>query len=197
MPTKELSKITVRRNEVITKLGFDGKKIESLKFESVSNARRAQLLKVPVASLKTPIVLSPASLIKGKSNLELFSSMMVDPTWPSSTGQALFSSAYPGVLFPEVQVAFPRIKTGKMHLVEFNVVLYGNVTYKFRVFEYPLADFQDVSVPGPKAETLLALVPPVDEITGDLELGASIQQRNTVSDNAGWVLHSVVITTTD
>jgi hypothetical protein len=122
--------------------------------------------------------------------------MMVDPKFPTGSGQALYSSAYPGGVFPGAQVAFPRIKTGKKHLVEFNVLLNSNVTYNFRVFQYPLGGFQDVSIPGPKSETLVSLVPPVDEIDGDLELGAAIQQRDTVSESAGWVLHSVRITTT-
>ena len=71
-----------------------------------------------------------------------------------------------------------------------------NATYNFRVFQYPLGDFQDVSVQGPKTTTLVALVPPIDEISGSLELGASIQNRNGTNVNVGWVLHSVRITTT-
>lgn len=196
MLTKESSKVAVERNEVIAKTGYDVKKFGKVKVQPLSDARKAQLLNVPVAALKLPIVLSPSRPLKGESSLTLFSSIMVDPTYPAESGEALYTSAYQGAVFPGAQVAFPRIKKGKMHLVEFNLVLNMDITYHFRVFQYPLADFQDISVKGPAIETLVALVPPVDEIDGDLELGASIQQRNTVNDNAGWALYSVSITTT-
>ena len=60
--------------------------------------------------------------------------------------------------------------------------------------EFSLGDFQDISVQETKTETLVALVPPVDEIGGALEIGASVQDRNTVNDFAAWILHSVSIT---
>lgn len=62
--------------------------------------------------------------------------------------------------------------------------------------EFPLGDFQDISIQGPKTETLVALVPPVDEIRGALKIGASVQHRNTGNDFAGWIMHSVSITAT-
>ncbi|HEX6181493.1 MAG TPA: hypothetical protein VFZ47_09610, partial [Chitinophagaceae bacterium] len=151
---------------------------------------------VTVAQLKTPIVLAPAAPVKGKSNLTIYTSLMVYPKFPAGTGQALFHSAVQWPTFPGAQVEFPRIKKGKKHLVEFNVQLNMAVTYHFRIFEYPLANFKDVSIVGPKTDTLVALVPPVDEIDGDLMLGASIQQRNSENDAAGWALYSVRITTT-
>jgi hypothetical protein len=196
MLTNELAKPVAYRKQVAEKLGYDFKKLDTVKFEPLSDAKKASLLNAPIAALTVPIHLSPSRLINGQSNLELFSSMMVDPANPAGSGMALFSSAYPGVLFPTAQVAFPRIAKGKMHLVEFHVELYSNVTYHFRVFQYPLGDFQDISVQGPKTETLVALVQPVDQIEGNLELGASIDQHNTLNDDAGWSLHSVSITTT-
>ena len=196
MPTRKISGAITQRNELLTTFGFTARKLETAKPKFLSEAQQAKLLGAVQAQLKTPIVLSPAKPIKGKSMLTIFTSLMVDPKYPDGVGQALFSSAFPGAVFAGAQVAFPRIKTGKMHLVEFNVVLNMNVVYQFRVFQFPLGDFQDISVQGPKTTTLVALVPPVDEITGSLELGASIQNRNGSNDNAGWVLHSVRITTT-
>lgn len=196
MPTKQINLAVEKRNELLQKFGFTPRKLETSKPKYLSEAQQAKLLGSLTAELKTPIILSPAKPIKGKSTLTIFTSLMVDPKWPAGIGQALFSSAYPGAVFAGGQVAFPRIKTGKMHLVEFNVVLNMNVAYNFRVFQYPLGDFQDITIQGPKTTTLTALVPPVDEISGSLELGASIQNRNSKNDNAGWVLHSVRITTT-
>jgi hypothetical protein len=196
MPSKKISAAITRRNELVTQFGFTPRKLETTKPKFLSEAQQAKLLGVVQAQLKTPIVLSPAKPVKGKSIITIHSTLMVYPKYPDGVGQALFSSAYPGAVFSSVQVEFPRIKTGKMHLVEFNVVLYSNATYHFRVFQYPLGDFQDVSVQGPKTTTLVALVPPIDEISGSLELGASIDNRNDSNDNVGWAFHSVRITTT-
>ena len=196
MPSKKISAAITLRNELVTQFGFTPRKLETAKPKFLSEAQQAKLLGVVQAQLKTPIVLSPAKPVKGKSTLTIYTSLMVDPKYPDGVGQALFSSMFPGAVFAGAQVAFPRIKTSKMHLVEFNVVLNMNATYNFRVFQYPLGDFQDVSVQGPKTTTLVALVPPIDEISGSLELGASIQNRNGTNVNVGWVLHSVRITTT-
>lgn len=86
------------------------------------------------------------------------------------------------------------MKKGHQHLVEFYVSLDMNVAYKFRVFTYPLGDFHDIVIQGPKPSTVMtAIAPPVDQISGTLSLGASIQQRNSVADNAGWSLQSVQV----
>jgi len=100
-----------------------------------------------------------------------------------------------GATFPGVQVAFPRIKKGKLHLVEFHVQLNTSTKYKFRVFEYPLGDFTDIEIQGPKSDIIVALCPPVDEIPGKLELGAAIQHRNPASQSAGWNFFQVKVST--
>ncbi len=169
----------VQRKEALIKMGFDVKKLDRATPRTLTDAQRAKLLEVKVAELKSPFLLTPAKPKNGKSHLTLYSSMMVYPIYPADSGEALFSSMFQGAVFPGAQVSFPRLKTGKMHLVEFNVALNMNLTYKFRVFQYPLGDFQDISIQGPKTTTLTALVPPVDQISGNLELGASIQNRNT------------------
>ena len=181
-----------------TKLGITVRQLRNTKVNTISDTARAKLLGVSAANLvriKTPIVLSPAKPIKGTDQyILMFSSIMVDPTWPAATGQALFSSGYPGAVDQGVQVAFPRVKKGKNHLVEFYVSLNSAVAYKFRVFTYPLGDFQDITIQGPKPNTIItALAPPVDQISGPLDLGASIQQRNTVQDDAGWSFQSVQV----
>lgn len=184
-------------DDVASKLGVSVKQLRSSKLKPMTDAQRAKALGVApsvLARVRTPIVLSPAKPITGSSHLLLFSSMMVDPTWPAGSGQALFSSAFPGAVDQAVQVAFPRVKKGHNHLVEFYVSLNMNVAYKFRVFTYPLGDFQDIVIQGPKPSTVItALAPPIDEISGTLELGAAIHQRNSVADGAGWSFQSAQV----
>jgi hypothetical protein len=196
MPTKDLRQSVFDRSQNTSKSSFDQRKLKKLKVRYLTDLQKAKILGVPVAKLKTAIVLTPKAPVSGESYLTIFSTMMVYPTWPADTGEALFSSGYPSAVGQGAQAEFQRIKTGKSHLVEFNVQLNSNVTYKFRVFKYPLGDFQDIQIVGPKTETIVALIQPIDEITGDLELGAAIQQRNTIAENAGWALFSVRITTT-
>ena len=71
-----------------------------------------------------------------------------------------------------------------------------DTTYKFRIFDFPMGNFKDVSIQGPKTDTLVALVPAIDELDGEVMFGASIQQRNGENDDAGWALYSVRISTT-
>ena len=153
-------------------------------------------LKVEVDALKLPIVLSPARMVSGNAHLTLFSAGMVETTWPEGSGQALFSSSMQGASFPGAQIAFPRTKKGKQYLVEFSVVLFGPQTFNFRVFDYPLGGYQDVALPGNRADILTVLVPPIDSISGALEFGAGIQQRDPASEAAGWALYSVRVSTT-
>lgn len=196
MATSKLSRAIVDRNDVVTKLGFEPRKLDNAKVRTLTDVQRAKHLDVAVSLLKSPIVLSPAVPVKGKSTLTIYTSLMVYPKFPEGVGQALFHSGIQWPVFPGAQVEFPRIKKGKKHLVEFNVQLNMDITYKFRIFEYPMGTFKDVSIQGPKTETLVALIPPIDEIDGDFSFGASIQQRNSEADAAGWALYSVRITTT-
>ncbi|HTE46731.1 MAG TPA: hypothetical protein VK636_15875 [Gemmatimonadaceae bacterium] len=196
MPATKLSARDTQANLIATKFGVTLPTLRATKITAMTAAQQAKALGVSIGSLvavPAPIVLSPAKPITGSSNLTVFSSMMVDPTWPVGTGQALFSSAFPAGVDPGAQVAFNRVKTGHTHLVEFHVTLNMNAAYKFRVFTYPLGDFVDVTIQGPKTTSISALAPPVDEIAGTLELGASIQQRNAKVDSAGWSLQSVEV----
>ena len=184
--------------DLATKLGTSVSQLRNTKVKTITDTARAKLLGISAAGLvqmKTPIVLSPAKPIKGTDQyILMFSSIMVDPTWPAGVGQALFNSSYPGVVDQGVQVSFPRVKKGVNHLVEFYVSLNMSVAYKFRVFTYPLGDFQDVTIQGPKANTIItAVVPPVDSIPGALDMGAAISQRNAKADNAGWSFQSVQV----
>jgi hypothetical protein len=200
MPPATVSPVTERLAALAAKLGMTTRQLRSAKVTAMTDAQRAKLLGVTASTLglvRTPIVLAPAAPIKGASRLTIFTALMVDPTWPAGSGQALFSSAYPGAVDSGVQVAFPRIKKGRLHLVEFYVSLPTSVAYKFRVFTYPLGEFQDVTIQGPKASTVIpALVPPVDEIDGTPELGAAIQLRNTKADGAGWGFQSAQVNAT-
>lgn len=198
MPAAKVSARDAQLTAIATNLGVTAAKLRSTKITALTDAQRAKLLGVATGGLvavATPIVLSPAKPIKGASSLTIFSSMMVDPTWPAAVGQALFSSAFPGAVDQGAQVAFNRVKRGHTHLVEFHVTLNMSVAYKFRVFTYPLGEFVDVTIQGPKTTTIAALAPPVDEISGTVELGAALQQRNTKADNAGWSLQSVEVNT--
>ncbi len=180
--------------ESLHKSNFSAAELIRLKPRPLTVAQRAKLLGVTAKALKPPLTLSPLSPAKGASRLLLFAPLMVDAATPVESGQALFSSQFPGPALPGAQVAFPRKKKGKPHLVEFHVHLnVKDLVYQFRVFHYPLGGFQDVSLSGGKAEVIVMLVPAVDQVDGQVELGAAIQQRNSPGDFAGWVLHAVRI----
>ena len=193
-PRSRQSEALTQRNEILSQFRFDTKRLDKAKPKFLSEAQRAKLLQVRPELLKSPILLSPAKPVKGKSTLTIYTSLMVYPKWPENMGQALFSSAFPGAVFAGAQVEFPRIKKSTKHLVEFNVVLNMNVNYKFRLFRYPTAQFQDITIQGPKSETLTVLIDQLDEFDA-IDFGASIQNRNTKQDDAGWSLHSVRIST--
>lgn len=181
----------VRRSEVIGKLGLTLQDLDRIKVKELTVSQRAKLLKVSPSVLTGPIVLSPGKPRSGKNFLTFFSAMMVNAEPLASNEIALFSSAFPGAVFPSVQVEFNPIKKNKLHLVEFNVTLNDpSKTYKFRVFQYPLANFQDVSLNS--TQVITALIPPIEDFSGSY--GASIDQRNEPKESAGWMLHSVRIT---
>ncbi|HEX5758356.1 MAG TPA: hypothetical protein VF121_04125 [Thermoanaerobaculia bacterium] len=196
MPRQDLTRAAADRRKAIEAIGTTEGKLRRIKPRVLSDAQRASALGATVSLLRAPVTLTPAQPKKGKSALTLHSCMMSYPVQPAATGMALFSSLFQGAVFPGCQVEFMRIKKGRLHLVEFHVVLHSSVTYKFRIFTYPLAEFQDVAIPGGGSKILTALAPPVDEISGDLELGAAVQQRNSVEEAAGWTLHSVRVSTT-
>jgi hypothetical protein len=89
-----------------------------------------------------------------------------------------------------VQVEFKQLKPGKAHLVEFNVSFTNeSIPYKFRVFQYPLGSFQDITIS--KQQVIAVYIPGIPNFSGNL--GASIDQTNTISEKAGWFFRSVRI----
>lgn len=78
--------------------------------------------------------------------------MMSWPVQPAATGMALFSSLFQGAVFPGCAVEFMRIKKGRLHLVEFHVVLHSSVTYQFRIFTYPAGRVSGRRHPGRRLE---------------------------------------------
>ena len=113
--------------------------------------------------------------------------VLADPA--ASNNIALFSSGFPTAVSPGLQVAFDAITAGKKHLVEFNISLNeSNKVYKFRVFQYPTATFQDISISG--SQVISVLINPEANIT---TYGAQIMQLNTKAENCGWIFHSLKI----
>ncbi len=177
------------RIETMETLGLDAKKLEKIKVKELTEIQRARLLKVRPELMSSSIELKPSKPSTSKGHLSFYSSPMVLANPLPSNDIALFYSAFQGAVFPGVQVEFSPIKKNKMHLVEFHVTLNEAKTYKFRVFSYPLATFQDIAITT--SQVITALVPPAEGITS---FGASVQQRNEPGDNAGWMFHKVRIT---
>ena len=172
------------------KLGFDATSLATLKPTRLSDAATAKLLGTRTSSLTTAVTLSPNKPRSGKKFLSMYSAMMVIANPLESNNIALFSSAFPTAVSPAVQVEFDPIKAGKKHLVEFNISLNEpNKVYKFRVFQYPTATFQDISISGSQAITVL--INPFEDISS---YGAEIMQLNTKAEACGWIFHSVKIT---
>ncbi len=174
----------------IKKLGFDASSFATLKPATLTLAATARKLNVMPELLTTAVTLSPNKPRAGKKFLSMFSAMMVLADPRESNNIALFSSAFPTAVSPSIQVEFDPIKTGKKHLVEFNISLNEpNKVYKFRVFQYPTSTFQDISISGSQAITVL--INPEADITS---YGAEIMQLNTKAEACGWMFHSVKIT---
>ncbi len=172
------------------KLGFDPSVLSTLKPARLTDAATAKLLGVRTTSLTTAVTLSPNKPRAGKKYLSMYSAMMVLANPLESNNIALFSSAFPTAVSPSVQVEFDAITAGKKHLVEFNITLNeSSKVYKFRVFQYPTGTFQDLSVSGSQAITVL--INPESNIS---TYGAEIMQLNTKAEACGWMLHSVKIT---
>ena len=113
MAKAKSSQALVGRNEVISKLKIEPRKLEGAKVKALTDVQRAKLLEVSIAALKSPIVLAPAAPVKGKSNLTIYTSLMVYPKFPDGTGQALFHSSQQWPVFPGAQVEFPPDKKRK------------------------------------------------------------------------------------
>jgi hypothetical protein len=176
--------------DTMERLGLDPKRLEKVKVRELTDLQRARLLKVrPEALASTVIVLRPSKPSSSKGYLSFHSSPLVLSNPLPSNDIAVFSSSFQDVGSPGVQVEFTQIKKNKLHLVEFHVTLHQPKTYKFRVFSYPLATFQDISLTS--SQVITALAPSFDGITS---YGAALQQRNEPEDDAGWTFHKVRIT---
>jgi hypothetical protein len=180
------------RAENLDRFGLDFRKLERLRPRELTDAQRGRLMRVKPELMAAPLQLTPGKpRLTANRFLSFFSAMAV-LSEPEPNEMAIFSSAFQGAVFPSVQVEFNPIKKTKAHLVEFYVTLNDpSKTYNFRVFQYPLATFQDISLT--KSQPLTVVIQPIPDFSGNL--GASIQQRNDPDDNAGWLFHKVRIST--
>lgn len=177
------------RAEILKKISLDPRQLENVRIRGLSKAEKARLLEVDLRDLTAIVQLTPKRPQTASGFLDFHSPMMVsaDPDHPF----ALFHPQFKGVTFPGAQVEFPQIKQGKKHLVEFHIELHNpSLTYKFRVFQYPMGSFQDVSLQDGQVITSLVSFPA--SFSG--AYGAAIQQRNEPTEHAGWSLHRVTIT---
>lgn len=174
----------------LQKFGVDAAKLATLKPVSLSDAAIAKKLGVRTEALSAAFILSPNKPRAGKKFLSFYSPMMVVASPEQSNNIALFSSAFPGAVSPAIQVEFDAISAGKKHLVEFTITLNEpQKIYKFRVFQYPTATFQDIAISG--SQSIAVLINPEANIS---RYGAEIMQLNTKAENCGWIFHSVKIT---
>ncbi|MES2777171.1 MAG: hypothetical protein V4722_23545 [Bacteroidota bacterium] len=191
MPVTE--KLETRTLESFKKIGFDSKRLVTLKPTILTNLEIAKKLGVRPEALSTSVTLSPNKPRTGKNFLSMYAAMMVIANPAASNNIALFSSAFPSAVNPGVQVEFEAIKSGKKHLVEFNISLNEpEKVYKFRVFQYPTATFQDISISG--SQVISVLIP---ASAGISSYGASISQQNTKAEACGWIFHSLKISSVD
>lgn len=176
--------------DTFKKVKFDSKLLPTIKPARLTDAAIAKKLGVATAALTTSVTLSPNKPRAGKKFLSMYSAMMVLANPLASNNIALFSSAFPTAVNPGLQVAFDPITPGKKHLVEFNISLNEpNKIYKFRVFQYPTASFQDLSISG--SQVISVLINHFEDINS---YGASISQLNTKAEACGWIFHSLKIT---
>ncbi|GAB3224977.1 hypothetical protein [Spirosoma arcticum] len=182
--------IQQRRIELIKEMDLTEAHFQR-KTRDLTLTQRAKYFKVEPKDLTIfPLTLTPGVPRIQQNNLSFFSAIMLLTETAASNNLALFSSAYPTGGNPSVQVEFKQIKPGKAHLVEFNVSLVNEaIPYKFRVFQYPLATFQDITLT--KQQIIAVFIPGIPGFTGTL--GASIDQTNTKNDNASWMFRSVRI----
>lgn len=176
--------------DTFKKIRFDSALLSTLKPARLTDVVIAKKLGVATAALSTSVILSPNKPRSGKKFLSMYSAMMVLANPAASNNIALFSSGFPTAVSPAIQVEFDPITAGKKHLVEFNISLNeSNKVYKFRVFQYPTATFQDISISG--SQVISVLINPDANITN---YGAQIMQLNTKAENCGWIFHSLKIT---
>jgi len=185
-----LKKIDISRFGTLKKLKLDANTLATRKPAVLTDVAIAKKLGVRPELLSTAVTLSPNKPRTGNKFLSMYSAMMVIANPAASNNIALFSSAFPTAVNPAVQVEFDAIKTGKKHLVEFNISLNEpEKVYKFRVFQYPTTTFQDISISG--SQVISVLINPATDINN---YGAEIMQLNTKAEACGWIFHSLKIT---
>jgi len=178
----------------ITKLGLSPSFLKDLKPVTLSDLEIAKKLDIGVFTAVTSVTLSPNKPMSGKNFLTMHAPIMVMANPLASNNIALFSSAFPSVNNPSVDVEFAAIKAGKKHLVEFNITLNEpSKTYKFRLFQYPTGTHQDISISG--SQIISIVVPAIADYA--FTYGAAINQLNTKAEACGWILHSVKISSVD
>lgn len=177
-------------NGIFKKLRVDSSTLAARKAVVLTEVQVAKKLSVDPGLLTATFTLSPNKPRAGKKFLSFYSAMMVIANPAQSNNIALFSSAFPTAVNPAIQVEFDPITAGKKHLVEFNISLNepGKI-YRFRVFQYPTATFQDISISG--SQVISVLINPFQDIN---TYGAEIMQLNTKAEACGWIFHSVRIT---
>lgn len=186
----DLKKTDNSRLGVFKKIKLDMAGLSSFKPAQLTDIDIAKKLGVRPELLSTAVTLSPNKPRTGKKFLSMYSAMMVLADPAASNNIALFSSAFPAAVNPAVQVEFDPVTTGKKHLVEFNISLNEpDKVYKFRVFQYPTATFQDISISG--SQVISVLINPEANINS---YGAEIMQLNTKAESCGWIFYSVKIT---
>jgi hypothetical protein len=185
-----LKKSENSRQGTLTKFNLDMGTLALRKPSGLTEVAVAKKLGVSIDALTAAFILSPNKPRSGKKFLSMYSAMMVLANPAESNNIALFSSAFPTVASPGIQVEFDPITAGKKHLVEFNISLNEpNKVYKFRVFQYPTGTFQDLSISGSQA--INVLINPAANINS---YGAQIMQLNTKAEECGWIFHSLTIT---
>lgn len=179
--------------ETLRKLKIEAETLRNLKPAVMSDREITKALGAKMTAVINSVTLSPNKPRSGKKYLSFYAAMMVVANPAASNNMALFSSAFPSAVNPGLQVSFDAIKPGKKHLVEFNITFNDPAkVYKFRVFNYPAAGFQDISVSG--SQVISVLVQPAAGIT---EYGAGITQLNTKAEACGWIFHSLKISAID
>jgi len=177
--------------ETLRKAKIDASTLRNLKPTIMTDREITRAVGAKMTAVITSVTLSPNKPRTGKKFLSFHAAMMVLADPAVSNNIALFSSAYPSAVNPGLQVSFDAIKPGKKHLVEINITFNDPAkVYKFRVFKYPIATFQDISVSGSQVISVL-----IDAETGISEYGAGITQLNTKAEACGWIFHSLKIST--
>ena len=192
-----MPKSTVKRIDSLKKLGFKEATLRNLDVKELTNAERSKILKFERAPTYKALTnkLTCTKPRVGDNFLTFYSPMMVETEGVANGHFALFSSKFPGVIFPAARITFKPEASNKRHLVEFYVTLFNSsMNYKFRLFNFENFTHQDVTL-NSQTHTITALVDPLDDYSGDYAV--EMQQRNTQTEDAGWMFHYAKVTAID